>query len=139
MKEAKSLSRVGNILLDEDMNPKISDFGLARTFLRSQVSGKTHRVVGTLIFSETTDVFSFGVLLLEIVTGKKNTSHCIYDQSLNLVGYAKAWHLWNGGGALELMDQELDALIVHVRSAERHTCGASVCKTIPNIGQQCQE
>ncbi|XVF04050.1 hypothetical protein REPUB_Repub05bG0047600 [Reevesia pubescens] len=72
-----------NILLDNSMNPKISDFGLDRKFGADQTEAKTKRVVGTYgymspeyafegHFSPKSDIFSFGVLVLEIVTGKRN-------------------------------------------------------------------
>ncbi|XP_059656978.1 receptor-like serine/threonine-protein kinase SD1-8 [Cornus florida] len=56
-------------------------------------------------FSIKSDVFSFGVLLLEIISGKKNSS--FYDSDpLHLLGYA--WKLWNADRGMELMDPTLD-------------------------------
>ncbi|CAN1313383.1 G-type lectin S-receptor-like serine/threonine-protein kinase At4g11900 [Linum perenne] len=55
-------------------------------------------------FSIKSDVFSFGVLLLEIVSGRKS-NHLIHDLQLNLVGYA--WQLWREGTPLQLMDPTL--------------------------------
>ncbi|XP_021648761.2 G-type lectin S-receptor-like serine/threonine-protein kinase At4g27290 isoform X2 [Hevea brasiliensis] len=108
--------KVSNILLDSDMNPKISDFGLARTFGREQSPTNTNRVVGTYgymppeyaidgLFSVKSDVFSFGVIILEIVSGKRNRGFSLGGLGHNLLGYA--WRLWVKGRPLELIDNSL--------------------------------
>ncbi|KAF7103475.1 hypothetical protein CFC21_104464 [Triticum aestivum] len=106
-----------NILLECDMTPRISDFGSAKTLCSDVTEERTSRVVGTSgyiapeyasrgVYSLKTDVFSFGILVLETISGRKNT---ILDKRGDTVGdlVRDAWRLWKDRRLHELVDPSL--------------------------------
>ncbi|KAE8686350.1 Cysteine-rich receptor-like protein kinase 15 [Hibiscus syriacus] len=131
--------KLSNILLDKNMNPKISDFGMARLYKTNEAGTNTNRIVGTYgymspeyamdgIFSERSDVYSFGVMVLEVVSGRKNRSRFEFDGPLNLVGYA--WELWKHGAALKLMDPSLSFPVHYFGSA---MCGRQSVRSADDV------
>ncbi|KAH9660222.1 Receptor-like serine/threonine-protein kinase [Citrus sinensis] len=104
-------------VLGEAMKPKISDFGMARIFAKESLEENTEQVVGTIgyippeyatkgVYSTKSDVFSFGVLLLQIISGKRLSMLCGINENLSILEHA--YELWKGGKGVEFVDSFLD-------------------------------
>ncbi|KAK7250584.1 hypothetical protein RIF29_33107 [Crotalaria pallida] len=105
--------KLSNIMLDEDFTPKIADFGLARLFPEDKSHIST-AIAGTLGYmapeyivrgklSEKADVYSFGVLVIEIVSGKRNSSFVLNSSSI----LQTVWSLYGSNRLSEIVDSTL--------------------------------
>ncbi|CAM6042500.1 unnamed protein product [Sphagnum compactum] len=120
--------KASNILLDKKLQPKIADFGLAFLFPDDKSHISTMHVAGTRgylapeyatrgLLTTKVDVYSFGVLLLEIISGRKNIDHNLPLEDIYLV--EKAWRLHREGNLIDIVDQNLHLLNDETIQAQR--------------------
>ncbi|KAF3669003.1 putative leucine-rich repeat receptor-like serine/threonine-protein kinase [Capsicum chinense] len=107
--------KASNVLIDENLHPKIGDFGLAKLF-PDNITHVSTRVAGTIGYlapeyallgqlTKKADVYSFGVLVLEIVSGRSSSNAAFGEDLLVLVEWT--WKLREEGRLLDLVDPEL--------------------------------
>uniref|UniRef100_A0A0E0I8A5 non-specific serine/threonine protein kinase n=1 Tax=Oryza nivara TaxID=4536 RepID=A0A0E0I8A5_ORYNI len=125
--------KASNVLLDTDLTPKISDFGLAKLYDEKKTHIST-KIAGTLGYlapeyamrghlTEKADVFAFGVVALETVAGRPNTDNSREEDKIYLFEWA--WTLYESGQALGIVDPKLKEF--NEKEALRVICAALLC------------
>ncbi|XWS43749.1 hypothetical protein CRYUN_Cryun16bG0130600 [Craigia yunnanensis] len=108
--------KAGNVLLDDELNGRLGDFGLARLYEHGSNPGTT-RVVGTLGYlapelpktgkaTTSSDVYAFGALLLEVACGRRPIEPKALPEELLLVDWV--WEKFRQGRVLDVVDTCLD-------------------------------
>ncbi|KAL7201516.1 hypothetical protein ACSBR1_033256 [Camellia fascicularis] len=128
-----------NVLLDDDLTAHVSDFGLATILLRSSKDAILNHfssagIKGTIGYvapeygmggqvSTRADVYSYGILLLEMFTGRKPTDG-LFKNDLNLHKFVKAAL---PGRVMEIVDQSMDSNeMAEIKSSEHSECLISI-------------
>ncbi|CAN8304991.1 unnamed protein product [Cochlearia groenlandica] len=110
--------KASNILLDKHLSPKISDFGLAR-LMPPNLTHVSTRVAGTIGYlapeyavrgqlTRKADIYSFGVLLMEIVSGRSNKNTRLPTEYQYLL--ERAWELYERNELVDLVDSGLNGV-----------------------------
>ncbi|XP_047335214.1 probable LRR receptor-like serine/threonine-protein kinase At1g56130 isoform X2 [Impatiens glandulifera] len=107
--------KASNILLDSNLSPKISDFGLAKLYddMKTHISTRVAGTIGYLApeyamrghLTEKADVFGFGVVALEIVAGRPNSDTSLDTDKMYLLEWA--WNLHENNAEVELVDEKM--------------------------------
>ncbi|XP_030471626.2 probable LRR receptor-like serine/threonine-protein kinase At1g56140 [Syzygium oleosum] len=125
--------KASNILLDSDLTPKISDFGLAKLY-DDKMTHISTRVAGTFGYlapeyamrghlTEKADVFAFGVVALEVVSGRPNSDPSLEEEKTYLLEWA--WNLHETNRVVELVDSRLSEF--NEEEAKRMVAIALLC------------
>ena len=140
--------KAGNVLLDSELNARLSDFGLPKLYERG-TNPSTTRVVGTLGYlaheitrtskpTKSTDEFAFGALLLEVVCGRRPIELKALPKELMLVDWM--WEKWRLGAIFVVVDLrlggEFDELEVVVLLKLGLMCSNNAPKARPTIDRK---